>query len=299
MEKVSIIIPVFNTARYLPECLESILKQTYANFEVILVDDGSTDSSLKICEQFSQQDHRVRVIHQQNSGVAIARNHGLAVAHGGLIEFIDSDDFVGEEHLELLIKALHQYNADIATCTFYRIDQNGTYYFYTNDNDPAQQALVGVHKPLEWLQEAVKHPINISAAVVDPVCKLYRKELFKHIEYPLNRHNGEDVNTTWKLILAAHRIAYINVGNYCYRMNTSSSTSIRNYANDLAGDLNVINGLQEKMVMLNRFGGSITNPAERFRYLLDPIEQLGNHGSPIASKNARFIKTVLQKFHHE
>ncbi len=115
---VSIIIPVYNVEKYLKRCMESVLRQTYRNFEVILVDDGSTDKSLDICKEYEKKDERIKVIHKKNGGLSSARNSGLNVMKGSLFTFIDSDDWVEEKYVESLVKAILENNADIAQCSY-------------------------------------------------------------------------------------------------------------------------------------------------------------------------------------
>lgn len=101
-EKISIVIPVYNVESYLDKCVKSVLEQTYTDFELFLIDDGSIDRSGEICEKYAQEDKRVRVIHQKNQGVSVARNVGIDLAEGRYITFLDSDDFVSKYYLELL-----------------------------------------------------------------------------------------------------------------------------------------------------------------------------------------------------
>ena len=101
-ELLSIIVPVYNSEKYVSVCIESILKQTYQNIEVILVDDGSTDESGKVCDEFEQADHRVRVFHKKNGGVSSARNLGIEKCRGRYVTFIDSDDFVSEDFILIM-----------------------------------------------------------------------------------------------------------------------------------------------------------------------------------------------------
>lgn len=115
---ISIIVPVYNVAPYLDECLESICSQTYGNLEVILIDDGSTDESGEICDRWREKDPRVRVIHQQNAGVSSARNAGLDVCTGDLISFVDSDDWLDLRMFEKLLRCLRENEADAAMCGF-------------------------------------------------------------------------------------------------------------------------------------------------------------------------------------
>ena len=116
MYKVSIIIPIFNTETFLKRCVSSVIDQTLKDIEIILVDDGSTDNSGNICDEFAQKDSRVKVIHKKNEGVGIARNSGINIAKGGYIGFVDSDDWVDADMYETLYNAAKENGADIVMC---------------------------------------------------------------------------------------------------------------------------------------------------------------------------------------
>ena len=115
-ETISIIIPVYNVEKYLNKCLNSVIEQTYKNIEVILIDDGSTDNSGKICDEYAKNDIRIKIIHQQNGGVSTARNNGLEHATGKYITFVDSDDYIEKEMIETMAKKIMKKNADIVIC---------------------------------------------------------------------------------------------------------------------------------------------------------------------------------------
>ena len=115
---ISIIIPVYNVSTYLDRCLNSITNQTYRNLEIILINDGSTDKSGRICDAWASKDPRIKVLHTSNQGIAAARNCGLHIAHGDYIGFADPDDWVEPDMFEKLAGSLEQYNADIAICGF-------------------------------------------------------------------------------------------------------------------------------------------------------------------------------------
>jgi len=115
---VSIIVPVYKSEKYLTACLESIFKQTYQIFELILVNDGSPDCCGEICEEWAKKDHRIRVVHKENGGAASARNAGLDIAQGKYIAFIDSDDTVHPQYLEHLVALIESANSDIAMCHY-------------------------------------------------------------------------------------------------------------------------------------------------------------------------------------
>ena len=115
--KVSVIVPVYNSEVYLSMCIDSIINQTYKNLEIILIDDGSTDNSLKICNDYEKKDNRIKVFHQENKGVSAARNLGLSLSQGEYITFVDSDDELIENGISLLVQDICLYNADIATAS--------------------------------------------------------------------------------------------------------------------------------------------------------------------------------------
>lgn len=119
--KISVIVPVYNCEKYLADCLDSILGQTYQDFEIILIDDGSQDKSSLICDEYAQHDDRIRVVHQKNHGVSHARNVGLKLVTGDAVSFIDSDDTLEPEMYELLIRVMQEHGADIAHCGYKHI----------------------------------------------------------------------------------------------------------------------------------------------------------------------------------
>ena len=121
---VSVIVPVYNTESFLRKCLDSIINQTYTNFEAVLVDDGSTDRSGAICDEYALKDDRLKVIHQENQGVTMARIVGFDNCRGELIAFIDSDDYVSSDYLEQLSKPILNDGADIVCCDFYRVKEH-------------------------------------------------------------------------------------------------------------------------------------------------------------------------------
>ncbi len=118
---ISVIVPIFNVEEYISKCLDSIINNTYNNLQIIVIDDGSTDRSSLIVDEYAKRDKRISVIHQKNQGVSIARNVGLSLATGDYICFIDSDDIVSERYFEFLLKAHIQFNADITICNYIRI----------------------------------------------------------------------------------------------------------------------------------------------------------------------------------
>ena len=119
---LSVIIPVYKVEKYLRRCLDSIVNQTYKNLEIILVDDGSPDNSGKICDEYAQNDKRIKVIHQKNKGQGAARNTGIIAANGELITFVDSDDWIENNTYEIMVSKLLQYELDIIKCAIVETD---------------------------------------------------------------------------------------------------------------------------------------------------------------------------------
>ncbi|MGL9728856.1 glycosyltransferase family 2 protein [Enterococcus sp. DIV0756] len=172
MCEISIIVTVYNSEKYLNKTIESILNQTFRDFELILVDDGSTDSSGKICDDYAREDNRIRVLHQKNGGVSCARNKGIEISNGEFIGFVDSDDFIDPDMYELLLHNLKKEEAELSICGIYdvyegkevkRIDQQ---YFVVNRD------------------KAVKLILEAKIISVHPVNKLYKKLLFENVSYP-------------------------------------------------------------------------------------------------------------------
>lgn len=165
---ISIIVPVFNTAEYISRCIESVLGQTYAEWELILVDDGSTDCSPDICKEYVDKDKRIRYIRKENGGAGSARNKGLEMASGEFIGFVDSDDYIKADMYETLYKMIKNTGADISICGVYtdEITRKDKHSLLVMDN------IVAINDLLN--EKILSYPIN----------KLYRRELFDDISFP-------------------------------------------------------------------------------------------------------------------
>lgn len=217
MNKVSVIVPIHNGANYLKQCVQSILAQSYTNLEVILADANSTDGSLAIMNDMSQQDDRVRTVSIENDTLGAAKNIGISMATGDAVSFVGQSDFIGQDNIKNLINKMDQYDSDISSSTYYQIDQNGTYYFYVDQSNPTQQSLEGVFTPQNFVKREVNTPINIQNGFISSSCKLIKRKLFENVLYPEIDSNENDF-TTWKLYLMADKISYANIGDYCVRI---------------------------------------------------------------------------------
>ena len=213
-EKVSVIVPVYNVEKYLEKCLNSIVNQTYKNIEIILVNDGSTDNSLEIMKKFKQKDDRIILLEKENGGLSDARNYGLKKASGSYISFVDSDDFINEKMLEILVNNLIQYKADISMCQFKMFFYDTNKISYTTENN-----IICYNK-----KEALKKLLNSDETIGNHAWnKLYKKELFDGVEYPKGK-NFEDIGTTYKLFDKSKVIVYTDFMGYYYYQRENSIT---------------------------------------------------------------------------
>lgn len=176
--EISIIVPVYNVEEYLSRCIDSILSQTFSDFELILVDDGSTDGSGKICDEYVKQDERVVVIHKENGGQSSARNSGLKKLNGKYISFIDSDDWISSDYLEYLYSLIKKYKADVVSAD-YVITYENCVSFSSQANE---KVITGTSEILQfYLKQDKMHGKNDFAVWG----KLYKKEFFNEINFPV------------------------------------------------------------------------------------------------------------------
>ena len=222
---VSVIIPVYNVRPYLREALDSVINQTYTNLEIIVIDDGSTDGSGKICDQYQKKDKRIRVIHQENRGLSAARNAGLDVMNGQYVAFLDSDDAFMQNAIDVMLKKIVKLKADIAVCGYYICKTNSKMHtekcvdVFRVDND--------IITSKEALNRLFSYNLGFAAWN-----KLYNSILFKGVRFP----NGcvyEDHILMPFLIKGTNRIATIDQPLVLYRKRPRSITSSFNKKNEL------------------------------------------------------------------
>lgn len=208
---VSVIIPVFNAAPYLDECLASVAKQSLSDFECLLVDDGSTDASPAICDRWVAEDRRFHVIHQDNAGVSAARNRGMGDAKGEHVAFIDSDDWVEEDYLEKLLDALTVNKADIAVCGMTR-------------NYPDGRAIATVPSASSFTLDASSTSefvnLNRKSLLYGPCNKLYKRDFIErsNARFPEGISYGEDLVFNYRCFENVRTIACVPFAYYHYRI---------------------------------------------------------------------------------
>ena len=210
LPKISIIVPVYNMERYLHQCVDSILAQTFKDFELLLIDDGSKDSSGQICDEYAAKDARVRVIHKDNTGQADSRNVAIEMAKADLIGFVDSDDWIDPDMYEILYRTMVENDADISIC--------GHYLSYMDHEIPSCQG--GQHKVCEGSQalQMIIDDREIKSYLVD---KLYKKEMITDL-LPKSYYY-EDYATLFKWFAGASRVAICNSPKYHYRQRQGST----------------------------------------------------------------------------
>lgn len=229
---ISIIVPIYNGEQYLPYCLESILKQKYHNFEVILVNDGSIDSSEAICRQYVNRDDRFRYVQKEHGCASSARNYGLELVNGEYVTFIDADDWVEENYLELLHQSLKENNADISVSTYKKFDVD-TNLFYLHAFQINESNQVFTQKELvEKLPQLER--ITESFEIIGG--KLVKKSLLLGIQFNERTQLSENMEFWFKLYLLSNRIAFVNKEIYNFRLQDSEARKLynaKNYVDDI------------------------------------------------------------------
>lgn len=213
---ISVIIPVYNVEKYLKRCLDSIIKQTYKKLEIILVDDGSTDNSGKICDEYAKKDERIIVIHKANGGLSDARNKGIEIAKGKYIGFVDSDDWISDKMYETLYSNAIKYDADISCCEFIR-----TKDFNEKVDEKKYDNIKKAYNQDEYIKIFFK--IGTQQCVYYAWNKLYKRDIIQNNLYPIGL-TSEDVQGTFKTLIKSNKIVSVNYPYYYYFINDNSIT---------------------------------------------------------------------------
>lgn len=231
---ISVIVPVYNVEPYLRQCIDSILAQTYTDFELILVDDGSPDNCGAICDEYAEKDNRIRVIHQKNGGVSAARNAGIDIATGEYISFVDSDDWVHPEYLAYLYRAVQEQGVLLSACGFIKT--------CIRTDEALSPFSCVVRDGLDWFKEDHVHGVVAWA-------KLCHRSLFEVIRYPVGKIH-EDEFITYKLLHHAGKIGVVDAKLYYYFANENgimgSAYSVRR--------LDALDAIEEQCTFFGEIG---------------------------------------------
>ena len=259
-EKISVIVPVYNVEAYLERCVESILKQTYSNLEILLVNDGSTDKSGELCDQLALRDQRIRVIHKENGGLSDARNRGIDEASSDLIGFIDSDDYIDKDMYETLYRHLRESNSDLSMCGHYDVFHQ----------IPEKQ----VSEIKTWelsSEEAIKMVMEAKILSVTAVNKLYKKELFNHLRFEVGKI-AEDAFIMIRLLDQCQKVVATNEKKYYY-VHRENSITTQKFSLKF---LNVIEAYEQNANIIREHYPTITDVATMrlnwaYFYVLDRL----------------------------
>lgn len=211
---ISVIVPVYNVEAFLRQCVDSILAQTYKNLEIILVDDGSTDQSGAICDEYAQRYPNIVAIHKKNGGLSSARNTGIAAAKGAFLGFVDSDDFVEATMFEKLLTAAAANDASIACCGRYVTDEQG---------HPLARRFTRKNQKVYTMLQAAQEILSLGDIDVAVWDKLFRAQLFDRIAFPIGEIN-EDAAIIFKLLVKAEKLVHVGEPLYYYRGRSGSIT---------------------------------------------------------------------------
>lgn len=227
MERISVIVPVYNAEKYLVRCVDSIRQQTYADLEIILVDDGSPDACGRMCDEMATQDARIKVIHKQNAGQGLARNDGLAIATGMYVTFVDSDDWIGLDHIENLYNAIKEYDADAALGNHIKVSADGT--MTTRMLQLQEGVFAGEAITRELLLPLIGADLKASRDVLinsSVSMNLYRMDCIRsnNIRFISERYAvAEDFYFNADYFYYAKKIVYVKEKGYYYRQNNEST----------------------------------------------------------------------------
>lgn len=287
MGVISIIVPVYKVEKYLKRCIDSVLEQTFCDFELILVDDGSPDQCGRICETYAEKDGRIITLHRKNGGLSAARNTGLdwmfANSESSYVTFIDSDDWIHPQYLETLLGTIEKNNAGVSVAGFQRMDE---YQDDTIDKlDRFPEEVMGAEDFF------INHEWNFNYAWG----KLYRREYFRHVRYPEGK-NFEDTFTTYKVLFAGKTVAFIDSPLYYYFYNIEGiSHSLWN-----PSELVVMEGIREQIRFYEENGFSRALEKEKQLYINHYAYQICRirANKLERKKNTPYLKTLKKEMFH-
>ena len=215
---ISIIVPIYNVENYLRQCLDSIMNQTYQNFECLLINDGSPDNSAEICREYVEKDARFRYFEKENGGLASARNLGIKYSKGKYISFIDSDDWVESDYLEVLHSKIKEYNTDFVISSYKKFDMDeDCFYLHIWDQDYYEKIWTS-----QELLTQLPNLENYDGSYTVSWGKLFKRSLFDKILFNEQRKFGEDFECSFKLYLSMTSCLYIHKALYNYRVHSES-----------------------------------------------------------------------------
>ena len=219
--EISIIVPVYNTEQYISRCIESILNQTFKDFELILIDDGSQDRSGEICDEYAKEDNRIRVFHNNNQGVSATRNYGINISKGKYLMFCDSDDWVADTWCEELYNTISAYPNSWITCNFFQVD----------NESKKQRVIKNNLNEINTLEKDDFYIVFKSGMSIYSWNKIFDKEKINRFQIRFNENTslGEDVEFGIDYLKISENIIILNRNLYYYLINHQGTLSSKRY----------------------------------------------------------------------
>lgn len=283
---ISVIVPVYNVDAYLRKCLDSIAAQTFRAYEVILVDDGSTDGSRKICDCYAKVYDHYFVYHKNNGGLSSARNYGVMQAKGQYITFVDSDDYISEHYLEVLYALIAKYSVSIAIAGLTEVDING--------NIKYRKPQITKHDINLATEKALEMMCYVEGFGVSACSKLYDIKLVRRYLYPEGKIY-EDLATTYKIIGSTDTVAYTAEQIYYYVQRPDSTTHKKISRSDFIG----VKSAEAQLNYMQKFYPAVVHAA-KYRYCMKAIEYIPSifelHDRKTELAFFRYIKKCIKKY---
>ena len=273
---ISIIVPIYNVEKYLRQCLDSIQDQSYQNFECLLINDGSPDNSADICKEYVSKDPRFRYIEKENGGVSSARNLGLEHSKGEYITFIDSDDWVDLDYLEVLHSKIKEYNTDFVISSYKKFDMDeDCFYLHIWDQDYYERIWTS-----QELLSQLPNLENYDGSYTVSWGKLFKRSIFDEILFYEQRKFGEDFECSFKLYLSMTSCLYIHKALYNYRLHSESMLGQVVTERELMDDIEIRVGRLPYLIV-RRIDSSpyISNLKSFIQYRINEKEKVGLENS--------------------
>lgn len=289
---ISIIVPVYNAEQYLRYCVDSILQQTYANLEVILVDDGASDASPSICDEYAAKDKRVTVIHQTNGGIAKAQNAGLDASHGEYIAFSDNDDILDAHNIEYLLHALLSTGADMSKARWqqFGVSQLNSIATQASVGAQAPEAVNVFKEPLRAYQTVFSKALRLVGSLTGHNtearyfneanwCRLYKRELWDGIRFPEGMY-AQDVMVAGQLYARMNKVADVDCVLYYWLQSAGSVThkerSFSFYHDNVAAGITNFEYALKHGILPARSYYTMTTQLKESKYALNPLNKTDN-----------------------
>ena len=280
-ELISVIVPVYNAEKYLQKCLDSILEQTYQNLEIIIINDGSTDNSGQICQEYEKQDDRIIYIEKQNSGVSDTRNAGMDRMTGTYVTFVDSDDWLEPNYVKFLYEKVIEYQADIVVGNYTSFNESNSVFYFHISTDYYEKVYDN-KSVIPCLYDAKE---LLKSALIVPWGKIYKKEIIANLRFPINRI-GEDALFNLKALLDSEKVVYVNKSAYINRVREGSLSNT--WTDEWIRDAIYI--IEERLSLLATLGYPLSEHRRAYKMSLDYISSEGYNRGLANSHELNYIK---------